>query len=79
MLKPSHTFQELIGAGDEVDKQWFLDVNYPNENEGTSKKVEIIQKGKEIIDLILREFQKIFLEEYEKIMIKVNKFILQNI
>ncbi|CAI2171172.1 5103_t:CDS:2 [Funneliformis geosporum] len=72
LLKLSHTFQELIGAGDEVDKQWFLDANYPNEkgNDFPSMKDKIIRKGKEIIDLVLGEFQEIFLEEYEKIMMK---------
>ncbi|CAG8603167.1 9036_t:CDS:2 [Funneliformis caledonium] len=55
LLKLSHTFQELIGAGDEVDKQWFLDANYPNENDddAPSKKDEILRNGKEIIDLKL--------------------------
>ena len=74
LLKLSHTFQELIGAGDEVDKEWFLDGIYPNYNnkDESPKKIEIVQKGKEIIDLILGEFQEIFLEEYEKIMIKVS-------
>jgi uncharacterized protein YdiU (UPF0061 family) len=65
----SHTFQELIGAGDEVDKEWFLNGNYSDKDK-PSKKNEIIQSGKEIIDLILGEFEEIFLEEYEKIMIK---------
>ncbi|RIA87260.1 hypothetical protein C1645_297415 [Glomus cerebriforme] len=73
LLKLSHTLQELIGAEDEVDKQWFLDGNYPYDNDDDdkpSKKNEIIQRGKEIIDLILGEFQEVFLEEYENIMIK---------
>ncbi|GBC06944.1 hypothetical protein RclHR1_07160002 [Rhizophagus clarus] len=72
LLKLSHTLQELIGAEDEVDKQWFLDGNYPFDidEDKLSKKNEIIQRGKEVIDLILGEFQEVFLEEYGNIMIK---------
>ncbi|CAB4395646.1 UPF0061-domain-containing protein [Rhizophagus irregularis] len=72
LLKLSHAFQELIGAENEVDKQWFLDGNYPFDidEDKLLKKNEIIQRGKEVIDLILGEFQEVFLEEYVKIMIK---------